>query len=936
MTERRLIVVSHTHWDREWYHTAARFLQRLVPLIDGLLERPPSEGSFLLDGQAILLQDYLTVRPERAATLHAHLAAGRLEAGPWYVLADNLLPSGEAIVRNLEAGRRVLRRLGGTPLSVAYCPDTFGHPAALPTIAQGFGLDVAILWRGLGGRSDPATDTMRWRGADESCVLVHHLPPDGYEFGSSLPGEVAASRFRWQRMHAVLSARNRTGLMLLLNGADHHAPQPQTADRIARLAWSAARDHVNVVHGSLSQFARELHAVVEQDRLPELDGELRDSYGYTWTLQGTFAMRAAQKRRNAHLERALLRDVEPWLALAWLQRRSSSLDFVSDGRITLAHAPALLAHAWETLLRTHPHDTLCGCSIDAVARAMDVRQESVREQIHGLRQAMLQLALAHDVVVARSRGDAHGHQVIVRNRTASARAGLAEVRLLTRIGDVRVGPESAGQAYPNTRAEPLAKVNALLTQHLGTRIRHERLESPQHYPDDDAVRVESALVWIPETAAIPAFGVRVLPVYAARQTSSQEAVSPRPVVANSAGRRRTLDNGILQVAVIGRRVSISLAGRTWRNALSLDSTMDVGDSYTPSLCGTPTALRLVGARVVARGPLRAAIRLSWELPSSRSVTVPSDVESLGARPARVPRDSTSKSVRVQTTLTLDAESPYVRCDIRGVNHRRDHRLRMCWHTDVRAEVVWADAAFGPVNRSRVLHARPEDQTRHELAHMTSPSPITEAAPSTMPMHRWLSVSATVGGAALLSDGLAEAEVNDNTMAITLVRAIAELSRHDLPERPGHAGWPSAIPRAQSLGAFRASVAVMPHAAWDNAVLQHIEDACDAFLLPLTGETWRDYAGSVQWLSGPALSGDGLQPSCVTVSTEGDALVLRAVNVRNEATRGAWTMPDDGPWVVTRCRMDQTPMSAPTVLQRSIVFEAGARAVITYLVHRAPS
>src|SRR4051812_30164048 len=115
MSLTELLVVSHTHWDREWYHSADEFRARLVRLIDELIDHPPAHGSsFLLDGQAVLLDDYLAVRPERAAELGALLRDGRIEAGPWYVLADELIPGGEALVRNLLIGRDTVRRLRGS------------------------------------------------------------------------------------------------------------------------------------------------------------------------------------------------------------------------------------------------------------------------------------------------------------------------------------------------------------------------------------------------------------------------------------------------------------------------------------------------------------------------------------------------------------------------------------------------------------------------------------------------------------------------------------------------------------------------------------------------------------------------------------------------------------------------------------------------------
>ena len=231
-----LFVVTHTHWDREWYHTAERFRQRLVPLIDEILDDPPPLGeSFLLDGQAILIEDYLAVRPERAADVAALLRSGQMEAGPWYVLADELIPSGEALVRNLTLGREVVRRLRGEPPAVLYCPDSFGHPAILPDLAAGFGCDLVVLWRGLGGSNVVlseakdlhvnSADAVRWSGAAGSSVLVYHLPPDGYEFGNSLPASADEAAGRWASVADVLVPRAVTGTAMLMNGADHHARQ---------------------------------------------------------------------------------------------------------------------------------------------------------------------------------------------------------------------------------------------------------------------------------------------------------------------------------------------------------------------------------------------------------------------------------------------------------------------------------------------------------------------------------------------------------------------------------------------------------------------------------------------------------------------------------------------------------------------------------------
>jgi hypothetical protein len=257
-----------------------------------------------------------------------------------------------------------------------YCPDTFGHPAALPAIAAGFGYDVAVVWRGFGGASFPATDTAWWVAAGGETVLLYHLPPDGYEYGSALPVTALAADDRWRAIRAVLSARNRTGHALLTVGADHHAPSPTLGASVALLADCARRDGATVTRVSLGEAAAALlRGARARTSLPTVHGELRDSYGYTWTLQGTFATRRAETPQRPS-ERALLRDVEVWQVLAW----PTAAPWRAPSQTTLVDACAASGltdgrgrRCCSRIRTIRP----CGCSTDAVAQAMDARQLEV-------------------------------------------------------------------------------------------------------------------------------------------------------------------------------------------------------------------------------------------------------------------------------------------------------------------------------------------------------------------------------------------------------------------------------------------------------------------------------------------------------------------------------------------------------------------------------
>ena len=867
-----LHVVTHTHWDREWYHTAEHFRQRLVSLVDELLDAPATDdASFLLDGQAIVLEDYLAIRPERSGEISQLLRSGGLEAGPWYVLPDELIPGGEALVRNLLIGRDIVRRLRAEPPPVLYCPDSFGHPAILPDLATGFGYPLIVLWRGLGGRRAPQSDLLRWSGAAGGSAVVYHLPPAGYEFGSSLPGDPSNARARWNQIEEVLASRSATGTALLLNGADHHAKQRELDAALDALREAAAP--VRIRRASLSTAARALLVSAENVDLPRIAGELRDSYGYTWTLQGTLGTRAAQKRVNALAERTLVRDVEPWIALS------------ADGGDDAARA--LLDNAWRTLLQAHPHDTLCGTSIDAVALAFDARLSAVEVESHALRAAALDGMLGHDAESARAASVAWRPAVVVRNRVARPRSGVAELTLQASIASIAVGPGSAERQ--GVRAEPgLWSVYQVPLQILSQHERVALTESARAYPRADLVLEASALGWLDSMGG---YDVRTI----AHVPGVPPAVPNRVVATDDA-----LDNGLvrIEVDVDGKVTFIDLeTGARIEGLLAIERERDVGDLYTTAVRGAMPVGRSKRLGLVHRGPLRGTIAVAMDIADA--------ADAIGA---------------MRVTLDLDANARFVRISIQGDNRVCDQRTRLRVCTGLAAAATLADAPFHPVLREPVA-IEPADA-------------VMEHVVPTAPLHRWVArLGADLTGV-LFSDGLAEYESTaDGALRVTLVRAVGELSRHDLPERPGHAGWPSPTPAAQCIGPYVARFALALLGPDSADVRDEIERLADDVLLPLTGATQRSNLLAPQRAAGLELQGDGLAFSAAMPARRSGWIALRCVNRRDTPVRGVWTLSTPVHEAMI-ARLDETALEPAHTAGNTITFTAASRAIVTILARVA--
>ena len=405
-----IIIVPHTHWDREWYQTFQQFRMRLVRTVDKLLDildRDNQFSYFMLDGQTIVLDDYLEVRPEQEERLKRYTHTGRVLVGPWYLQPDEFLVSGESLVRNLQIGLQRAAEFG-EPMRVGYVPDCFGHIAQLPQILRGFDIDSAIFWRGVGAEAHKSE--FYWAAPDGTSILVVHLADArGYSNASIMPLVLEEFVTRVELLTASLLGKGTTSTLLFMNGSDHQDPQdglpavitaantllahidPEHEKLIASFAGQNGNipqyDSIHLRIGTLPQYVAVVreHIASQQGTaspLQTLSGEMRSSQ-YAHLLPAVLSTRMWIKQQNTLTEHLLERWVEPLTAWAW--------------KLGAPYPQGLVRLAWKYLLQNHPHDSICGCSIDQVHRENSVRFAQSQQVGEGvLAQALQHLVSATD------------------------------------------------------------------------------------------------------------------------------------------------------------------------------------------------------------------------------------------------------------------------------------------------------------------------------------------------------------------------------------------------------------------------------------------------------------------------------------------------------------------------------------------------------------
>ena len=758
MTARRIAIVPHTHWDREWYKSYQDFRLALVELIDTLLpllERDASYPHFMLDGQMAVVDDYLEVRPEAEGRLRALAAAGRVSMGPWYILMDEFLASGETIVRNLQMG------LGrgaafGSVMELGYLPDMFGHIAQMPQILRLAGFHDAVVWRGV--PSQVTKNAFTWASPDGSSVRAEYLPV-GYGNAASMPDDAKAF-IRRTRDNVDEVADFLLGDLLCMNGSDHLMPQPWLGRVVAE-----ANDLQDDFEFEVTSLPRYL-ANAPTEGLTLVEGELR-SGARANMLMGVTSNRVDVKRRGALAERELERRAEPLAAL-----------FQDPAE----YPHRLLEIAWLEMVRNSAHDSICACSVDDVVDAVLHRYAEARAIAAGL---------ADRAVNTFTRSLSHAGATVL-NASQRDRSGVVE--LVVRAdgpapADVQVLSERSGM--PGSMVLDADTVRTILGMLQGPRISDDAWIQDVLIEDTEEGFDITIAVGTEEKPGVPIaeakqdvytrLGARPDAVVrvgmdqpATRKILARtgevpgygwSAFEPVPLahaveVSESDG-SVVLTNGLVRIDVDPASGTFALDGRPGYGRL-VDGG-DLGDSYNyspPRLDSFVDSPLSVAVRVDERGPVRARVRIT------STYDWPSFVD--GNSQKRVG----SHHVGVQTDVTVLADDATVRVVTSFVNPSGDHRLRVHLPLPEPAQHSEAESAFAVVTRGLTAEGRSD-----------------EFGLPTAPANRFVSA----GRLTVVHEGVCEYELIDiegdaaHTLALTVLRSTGMLSRLGMAYRPFPAG-----------------------------------------------------------------------------------------------------------------------------------------------------
>ena len=822
----RAFIVPHTHWDREWYQTFQQFRIKLIDLINNLvdiLEKDKTFSDFTLDGQTIVLEDYLEVHPERREVIKKYITEGRIHVGPWYILPDEFLVSAESIIRNLLLGHKIASEFGRV-MKVGYIPDPFGHISQMPQILRGFGIDNIIFWRGIEYDQTQGNEFI-WQGPDGTELFAVHLPKVGYCNAMSLPEDVGQAYKLIKGAIEDLLSRETSKSLLLLNGVDHLEAQPHIPRLVKELNKSFT--DIEIKQGNLEEYIDYAKKTVKP-KLNKVTGEFRSGKD-THILQSVYSSRMYIKQANERCETLLENWAEPTASLAWLLGNN--------------YPQNLIWTSWKWLLKNHPHDSICGCSIDQVHREMMTRFDWSRQIAQEVTNKDL------DYITEKIKIDYLKEDELA----------LVVFNLLPYSIDENV---EARVKFP--QEINLNRVKVLTTEGeeipyqlkgygLDYKIIFNLFKSPQ------PLEVNYADISF-TVKDIPACGYKIFIIKAIDNIRM-----PKEYETDIRTGRDYIENKYYKVIAETKgtiTVVDKINNKKFKNCHRFVDGGDAGDEYTysPPLNDEIIVIRLDNISIQDVGSSEATLKVSGKM-----------MLPVGLKSDRKSRKNKKVECSIESEIKLYSEVQRIEFNTKFDNRTCDHRLRVEFPTAIKSDYVYVEGHFDVVKRSINV---PDSEGWKEKAYKTAHN------------SGFVDINNKEYGLSVLNQGLPEYEIfpENNTIALTLLRCVGWLSRGDLEYRKEDAGPSLPTPEAQCLGEHVFSYALIPHQGnWDTACISQRTKQYKTKIL--TRQLENQFGNLPSSFSFIQLEGEHLEISAIKKSEFENKLVIRVYNPIDRETTG---------------------------------------------------
>ena len=704
---KKFVVISHTHWDREWYLPFSLFRMKLVDLIDRLLPVIEKDKDYIfhLDAQTVVLEDYLEIRPENEAILKKYIESGNIRVGPWYLQNDFYLTDGEATIRNLQLGRKIAESFGRCG-KAGYAPDQFGNVSQLPQILKEFGIDNFVfgrgfhVWKNVGGEmKDEAPAEFEWTGADGTRCLAVHMK-FWYNNAQRIPEEKELAKLLFDINEKNFAGLNVSPYILLMNGVDHLEPQ----DDVRAICEGLRKDGVDIKQYGLDEYIEELKESVKGKELYSYKGALNRGADYE-LLRGCWSSRIYLKEANVYSQDLLENKIEAlysyMLAAGFEGYPQGELDYL-----------------WKNLLRTHPHDSICGCSVDPVHAHMEDTYAKIAEMGEYLVERGMKIVAAHGYNPYRKD---ENYSVTVFNPTERTLEKVAEAELKFMRNE-------------NITDFALKDDNGEAVQYEIVSRTPEAIDvfSPLNLPGV----LEAELVKIRFIARVPAVSARVY------------AVIPREK-GRLSEKSAALENEFYSVYSQGGKLYIKdkTNGKVIEDPIRIEDSADKGDAYVYRL--SPAAPIIVSPAEIRPAELGA---LKGSITAEFRYSCPARYDF-----AKDERSAEAVENKLTVTLSLEKGSDVIAVDYSIDNKAEDHRVRLLIKGGLTGGRLFTDSPFDYAEREDMEHCYVTDSDTHHNSTFTQ-------------------LMCDKGAFTVYTSGQHEVEKTADGIALTILRCTAVITR----------------------------------------------------------------------------------------------------------------------------------------------------------------